>query len=126
MSFGSAPAGENRPAPNSGAYNPDPAEHEEEDLFGNRIRIGSYERQQYEVEVPAGLTLFSMEVAGDTPLGIALYDIKGGLLAAEPVDGAQHGGIACGLMVEAEAPMTIVIEVFNPSKFNNGYVLWMN
>ena len=121
--FGTTPAGETQPdADGTGSYNPDPAEHEQPDFFGGVIKIEGLERHQYQVEIPAGLNLFSLETLGDTPLMIAIYDVKGGLIAAEPMS----GGIACGLMVEALAPMTVVIEIYNPGKFTNSYVLWMN
>lgn len=114
---------ENRPAEDlTGTANPGDPAHEEPVLFGQIIRIGAYERHAYSVEVPAGISLIALETLGETPLGIAIYDVKGSLLTAEPTE----GGIACGLMVEAKQAMTIVIEITNPTKWSNGYVLWMN
>jgi hypothetical protein len=122
-SFGAAPSGETRPEGNTDSYNPDFVDqHERPDIFGETIKINGYERHQYEVEIAAGLNLFALETMGELPLMIAIYDVKGGLIAAEPMS----GGIACGLMIEAPAAMTVVIEIYNPSKLPNGYVLWMN
>lgn len=79
-------------------------------------KINAGDVQEYTLEID-GWTVFTMEVAGDTPLSMSIYDAEFGKLLA------SYDGEGCGILLHNEKPRLVNVVIENFYRFDNTYFL---